>query len=77
MQGHTYTFYLAADTADPTGGTKPASYTTVSFTVGGSKDAGGNDQDVLNADQLNSAVQAFNDVAGRTGFTAKVVKTES
>jgi flagellin len=76
-QGHTYTFYLSSDTTDPTGGTKPVSYTTVSFTVGGSKDAGGNDQDVLNADQLNSAVQAFNDVAGRTGFTARVVKTES
>jgi flagellin len=76
-QGHTYTFYLASDTSDPTGGTKPASYTTVSFTVGGSKDAGGNDQDVLSADQLSSAVQAFNDVAGRTGFTARVVKTES
>ena len=76
-QGKTYTFYLSADTTDPTGATKPASYTTVSFTVGGGKDAGGNDQDVLNADQLNAAVQAFNDVSGRTGFTARVVKTES
>ncbi len=76
-QGHTYTFYLSSDTADPTGGTKPASYTTVSFTVGGAKDAAGVDQDVLNADQLASAVQAFNDVAGRTGFTARVVNTES
>jgi len=76
-QGKTYTFYLSNDTSDPTGTNKPSSYTTVSFTVGGSKDAAGNDQDVLSADQLNSAVQAFNDVSGRTGFTARVVKTES
>ncbi|MCC7549327.1 MAG: flagellin [Burkholderiales bacterium] len=76
-QGKTYTFYLSSDTSDPTGTNKPSSYTTVSFTVGGSKDAAGNDQDVLSADQLNSAVQAFNDVSGRTGLTARVVKTES
>lgn len=77
VQGQTYTFYLASDVSDPTGGTKPSSYTTVSFTVGGGKDSGGNDQDVLSADQLSAAVQAFNDVAGKTGLVAKVVKTES
>jgi len=77
LQGHTYTFYISGDTSDVTGTTKPKDFTTVSFTVGGGKDAGGNDQDVLSADQLNSAVQAFNDVAGKTGLTAKVVKTES
>ena len=77
MQGNTYTFYISGDTSDPTGATKPSSYTTVSFTVGGGPDASGNDQDVLSADQLNAAVQAFNDVSGRTGLTARVVKTES
>jgi flagellin len=76
-QGQTYTFHLATDTTDTTNATKPASYTTVSFTVGGSKDAAGADQDVLSADQLSAAAQAFNDVAGKTGFTARVVKTES
>lgn len=76
-QGKTYTFYLASDVSDPTGATKPSSYSTVSFTVGGSQDSGGNDQDVLSADQLSSAVQAFNDVSGKTGLVAKVVKTES
>ena len=76
-QGTTYTFYLSGDTSDVSGGTKPKASTTVSFTVGGSKDASGADQDVLSADQLSTAVQAFNDVAGKTGLTAKVVKTES
>jgi flagellin len=32
---------------------------------------------VASADQLNSAAQAFNDAAGKTGFTAKVVKTDN
>jgi flagellin len=77
LQGQTYTFYVSGDNSDPTGATKPSSYTTVSFTVGGSTDSGGNDQDVLNAEQLNAAGQAFNDVAGRTGLTARVVKVES
>lgn len=76
-QGTTYTFYVSDDTTDVTGATKPKSYTTVSFTVGGGKDSTGADQDVMSADQLASAVQAFNDVAGKTGLTAKVVKTES
>jgi flagellin len=76
-QGQTYTFYLSNDTSDPSGATKPDSYTTVSFTVGGGKTDAGVNQDVLSADQLSSAVQAFNDVAGRTGLTARVVKTES
>jgi flagellin len=76
-QGKTYTFYISGDTSDVTGATKPKSFTTVSFTVGGGKDAAGADQDVLSADQLNSAVQAFNDASGKTGLVAKVVKTES
>ncbi|MDP1527326.1 MAG: flagellin [Rhodocyclaceae bacterium] len=76
-QGKTYTFYLSNDTTDTSGDTKPNSYTTVSFTVGGAPTADGTEQDVLSAEQLNSAAQAFNDVSGKTGFVAKIVKTES
>lgn len=76
-QGKSYTFYVASDTSDPTGATKPTSYTTIGFSVGGSTDTAGADQDVLSADQLSAAAQAFNDKSGTTGLTAKVVKTES
>jgi flagellin len=72
-QGQTYTFHMSSDFSVPDGSVAPASYTTVSFTVGGSAPG----DDVNSADQLNSAVQAFNDVAGKTGFTAKLVKVES
>lgn len=77
LQGQTYTFHLSSDTADATGGTAPSSYQSVTFTIGGSQTAGGDDQDVTSADQLNAAVQAFNDVAGKTGFVARIVQTES
>ena len=76
-QGKSYTFYVATDVSDPTGATKPNSYTTVSFSIGGSADPAGADQDVLSADQLSGAAQAFNDATGKTGLTAKIVKTES
>lgn len=70
QQGSSYTFLLATDTT-PTG--DPTSYTTVSFSIGGtaSGSAAGN------ANQLSAAVQAFNDVSGRTGFTAKIVETDN
>lgn len=70
QQGSSYTFLLATDTT-PTG--DPSSYTTVSFSIGGtaSGSAAGN------ANQLSAAVQAFNDVSGRTGFTAKIVETDN
>ncbi|MBL8445364.1 MAG: flagellin, partial [Zoogloeaceae bacterium] len=70
QQGVSYTFLLATDTT-PTG--DPASYTTVSFSIGGtaSGSAAGN------ANQLSAAVQALNDVSGRTGFTAKIVETDN
>lgn len=77
LQGNTYTFYLSTDTSSKDASAKPSTYETITFTVGGSKDPSGNEQDVLSADQLNVAVQAFNDKAGKTGFTAKVVQVES
>lgn len=68
QQGESYTFLLANDS---TAG-DPASYTTVSFSIGGTATgtAAGN------ANQLSAAVQAFNDVTGRTGFVAKIVETD-
>ncbi len=72
QQNTTYSFFLATDTTNPTTGVSPgAGYTTVSFTTGGTT---GN---VSSADQLNAAAQAINDAAGKTGFTARVVKTDS
>jgi flagellin len=52
-----------------------AGFTTVSFTTGGITAASPNP--ISSADQLNAAAQAFNDAAGKTGFTARVVKTDS
>jgi flagellin len=80
MQGNTYSFQIATDTSDPINATAPTSYQTVSFTVGGTSDqvAGTSSTAKLSsADQLNSAVTAFNDVAGKTGFSAKIVTTDS
>ena len=71
QQQTSYSFLLATDTASP--GNPPTAYTTVSFTVGGSSGGG----TVTSTDQLNAAVQAFNDVSGKTGFTAKIVKTDN
>ncbi|HEX8962905.1 MAG TPA: flagellin [Rhodocyclaceae bacterium] len=72
-QNTTYTFYLSTDTASATGAAPTQGYTTVSFTTGGSASG----SSVSSADQLNTAAQAFNDAAGKTGFTAKVVKTDN
>ena len=69
-QNATYTFQIANDFTD---GSDPSSFTTVSFKTGG---AATDAQAVTTADQLNSAVQAFNDVSGKTGFTAEAVQTE-
>lgn len=72
QQNTTYTFMLATDTTSPTAAAAPgAGFTTVSFTTGGTTG------DVSAADQLNAAAQAFNDAAGKTGFTARVVKTDA
>lgn len=69
-QATSYSFLLATDTTD---GADPTSFTTVSFSVGGTASGSAAAQ----ASQLNAAVQAFNDVAGRTGFTAKIVETDN
>ena len=72
QQNTTYSFYLATDTTSPTTPATPgAGFTTVSFTTGGTTGAG----TISAAAQLNAAAQAFNDAAGKTGLTAKVVKT--
>jgi flagellin len=71
-QNTSYTFYLATDTTDVTGATAPSTFSTISFSTGGTGSGG-----VNSADQLNAAVQAFNDQAGKTGFTAKIVKTDN
>ncbi|NMG33201.1 flagellin [Azoarcus sp. TTM-91] len=68
-QGQSYTFLLATDT---TAGEDPSSYTTVSFSIGGSSTGTA----AANASQLASAVQAFNDVSGKTGFVAKIVEAD-
>ena len=72
-QNSSYTFYISTDYSDPTGalGLDPK-YTTVSFKTGGTDGT----IKVNSADQLNAAVQAFNDAAGKTGFSATIVQTE-
>jgi flagellin len=71
-QNSNYTFFISNDYDDPTG-TAPGQYTTISFSTGGTDGT----TEVNSSDQLNAAVQAFNDAAGKTGFTANVVQTES
>ncbi|MCL2829569.1 MAG: flagellin [Betaproteobacteria bacterium] len=74
LQGGSYTFMLANDmTTTGAGSAAPASWTTVSFTIGGADTASA----VSSSDQLNAAVQAFNDAAGKTGFTASIVQTDN
>ncbi len=69
MQGKTYSFLLATDTVQ---NQSPKSFTTVSFSTGG-----GASTDAVDAlEQLNAAAQAFNDVSGKTGFTAKPAQTD-
>jgi flagellin len=73
-QNTTYSFMLATDTTNPAGGQPPsAGFTSVSFTTGGSDST----LPVSSTDQLNAAAQAFNDASGKTGFTARVVRTDS
>jgi flagellin len=71
-QGDTFTFYLSTDNKTAAG-TAPATFQTVSFTVGGASGNGA----VTSADQLSSAVTAFNDVSAKTGVVAKVVTTDN
>jgi len=69
-QNKTYTLQLSTET----GNTAPTDFTSVSFKVGGTDTSGAA---VNSADQLNAAVQAFNDQSGKTGFTAEAVQTEN
>ncbi len=70
QQDTSYVFLLATETE---AGADPDAYTTVAFTLGGTASGSAVNQ----AAQLNAAVQAFNDVAGKTGFTAKIVETDN
>ncbi len=70
QQDTSYTFLLATETDN---GSSPDSWTTVSFSIGGTASGSAANQ----ASQLNAAVQAFNDVAGKTGFSAEIVETDN
>ena len=73
-QGMSYSFQISTDTSSPgTTAAPSAGYISVAFTVGGTTTG----SIVNSTDQLNSAVQAFNDISGKTGFTAQVVKTDN
>ena len=69
QQGGSYTFLLATET---TAGADPDAYTTVSFSIGGSASGVA----ASTNSQLSAAVQAFNDVSGKTGFTANIVEAD-
>lgn len=69
MQNTTYSFAISTDYS---GSGEDPKYTTVSFKTGGPDDAA----DVDSGGYLSSAVQAFNDAAAKTGFTAEAVLTE-
>ncbi len=70
LQGSSYSFHLASDTA---AGQAPDSFVTVSFSIGGSASGVG----ASSSAHLSAAVQAFNDVSGRTGFVARIVETDN
>jgi flagellin len=70
FQQNTSTMHLRP-IPDETGATAPLFISNVSFTTGGT--------DIRQCQHSRSAqfvAQAFNDASGKTGFTAKVVKTE-
>jgi len=74
VQDSSYTFYISTDYSDPTGGSSlDPKYTTISFKTGGTDGTA----EVNSSDQLNAAVQAFNDAAGKSGFSATIVQTET
>lgn len=69
VQGGTYSFLLSTDTRPDSA---PDSFLTVSFTVGGNASGG----QASSIDQLRNAASSFNEVSGRTGFTAEIVQTD-
>ncbi|HEX8962904.1 MAG TPA: flagellin [Rhodocyclaceae bacterium] len=74
-QNTSYTFFLSTDTTNPTvsGAAPTAGYSIISFTTGGTTSG----TPINSMEQLNTAAQAFNDAAGKTGFTAKIVRTDN
>jgi flagellin len=74
-QNTSYTFFLSTDTSNPAAsGTAPGGgYSIISFTTGGTTSG----TPINSMEQLNTAAQAFNDAAGKTGFTAKIVRTDN
>ena len=75
-QNSSYTFQVSTDYADPAnalGASEVSSFTSVSFKTGGSDGL----SVVNSSDQMNAAAQAFNDAAGKTGFTAEVIQTDN
>lgn len=73
QQNTSYTFFLSTDVSANDGSAPAGGFSTVSFTTGGVASGSA----LNSADQLNAASQAFNDAAGKTGFTAEVVKTDN
>jgi flagellin len=73
-QASSYTFFLSTDPASDTSGAPAAGYSTVSFTTGGASGTSG--LGMTKSAMLNAAAQSFNDAAGGTGFTAKVVRLD-
>jgi flagellin len=72
-QGLSYSLLMATDVSGNNGTTPASGYITVAFTVGGTTSG----SIASAASDLNAAAQAFNDVSGKTGFVAKVVKTDN
>ncbi len=73
QQNTTYSFAISTDYSDPTNAnTVDPKFTTISFKTGGADDQA----DVDSGSYLSTAVQAFNDAAAKTGFTAEAVLTE-
>ncbi|MBX3628607.1 MAG: flagellin [Nitrosomonas sp.] len=73
QQNTTYSFAISTDYSDPTNAnTVDPKFTTISFKTGGADDTA----DVDSGSYLSTAVQAFNDAAAKTGFTAEAVLTE-
>lgn len=70
LQNTTYSFAISTDTS---GSGADPKFTTISFKTGGSDDTA-----AVNAGTyLSTAVQAFNDAAAKTGFSAEAVLTET
>lgn len=74
LQNTTYSFAISTDFSDPTNANSlDPKFTTITFKTGGS-----DDQSVVDSNgYLSTAVQAFNDAAAKTGFSAEAVLTES